>query len=108
MTIYVDAIRNYSNTPQRYKRWSHMMTDQEEMDELHDMARKIGHKADWFQPNPVHPHYDLVPSKRALAIKYGAIPVSANEIVELCSYERKVSSLRVGIKRRLRDRLERG
>lgn len=44
-------------------------------EELHDMARKIGHRPNWFQPFPQHPiaHYDVVPSRRLLAIKYGAI-----------------------------------
>lgn len=45
------------------------------VEELHTMADRIGLKREWFQPRPEHSinHYDIVPTKRALAIKYGAI-----------------------------------
>ena len=88
MTIYVDEIRKHPETLLRFKNWCHMMTDQNDLAELHDMAEKIGHKPGWFQPDPIHPHYDMVPSRRALAIKFGAIPVSAKKIIELCSFNR--------------------
>ena len=37
------------------------------------MARKIGMKRAWFQAKPGFPHYDLVPTRRAAAIRAGAI-----------------------------------
>lgn len=72
MSVYVDGVMEHvTNLP--WKKWSHMWADTP--DELHEMARKIGHKAEWFQPYPDHSlaHYDLVPSRRRLAISLGAI-----------------------------------
>jgi hypothetical protein len=30
-------------------------------------------KREWFQNKPCFPHYDLVPTRRAVAIRYGAV-----------------------------------
>lgn len=51
--------------------WSHMWADT--LDELHAMAARVGMKKEWFQDHRVLPHYDLVTTKRALAIKLGAV-----------------------------------
>lgn len=59
-------------------RWCHMITDGPD-DELHEFAQKIGLKRGWFQGD----HYDLVPSKRTLAVKLGAIEVEGRRIVEI-------------------------
>lgn len=81
MTIYVDEIRNWGKRGE----WCHMMTDGD-MEELHRMATKIGLKRSWFQGQNVrHPHYDLRPSKRMLAIKAGAVPVSSAELLQRCT-----------------------
>lgn len=53
------------------------------LEELHEMARRIGLRREWYQNNPRHPHYDLRPSKRHQAIKAGAIPVTHNEMIEI-------------------------
>lgn len=53
-------------------RWCHMWHEGEDPEELHRFAAKIGLRRSWFQSNSVLPHYDLVPTKRALAIAYGA------------------------------------
>jgi len=50
--------------------WCHMWADT--LDELHEMADKIGMKRAWFQNKSTLPHYDLVPSKRVLALCNGA------------------------------------
>lgn len=66
MVVYVDKIREYP------KKWCHMWCDGD-LDELHAIADKIGLKQSWFQTkNARFLHYDLVPSKRALALKHGA------------------------------------
>lgn len=70
MSVYVDELNTYE-TKLRYKVWCHMTADSE--DELHAMADLIGLKREWFQARTRTPHYDLVPSKRALAVKHGAI-----------------------------------
>lgn len=69
MSVYVDELRTY-DTKLRWKVWCHMTADSDE--ELHAMADLIGLKREWFQDKRTH-HYDLIPSKRALAVKKGAI-----------------------------------
>jgi len=77
MTIYVDEL---TEIPKKYIKlraqkygthWSHMWTDGD-LKELHDFAKKIGLKRSWFQNKRSFPHYDIVPSKRELAIQKGA------------------------------------
>lgn len=82
MSVYVDWPAEYSREPVGYvgrartaKRWGHMIADTEE--ELHVMASRIGLKRDWFQGN----HYDLVPTRRAMAIRFGAIPLKRRAFV---------------------------
>ena len=81
MTIYVDALKSY---PNRHGRWSHMMTDQDDLTELHDTAEQLGIRA-FFQNHPQHPHYDLVASKREKAIALGAKAVTSKEMAKRCS-----------------------
>ena len=74
MSVYVDnALNNYGQMEMK-----HMIADT--LEELHKMADKIGVKRKWFQ-NTNHPHYDICLSKRKLAIKYGAIPVSSQDLL---------------------------
>lgn len=79
MTIYVDDIVDYG----RKGPWCHMMTDGP-IDELHQMAARIGLKRTWFQDHQQHPHYDLRPSRRVLAIRKGAVPARTIEMLEKC------------------------
>jgi hypothetical protein len=85
VTILVDGVTEYPADMTRGlpgRRWSHMVSDVGE-DELHDFARRLGLKRAWFQsrPNASAAHYDLVPSKRALALKLGAVEVTSRELV---------------------------
>ena len=87
MTIYVDDLRTYKNRRfygAKKIRWCHMMTDSD-ISELHEMAQKIGLQLSWFQDHPLHPHYDLVGSKRQKALEAGAIAVSTTELIKRCS-----------------------
>lgn len=52
-------------------RWCHMWSD--DLNALHVMAAKIGMRREWFQNREGFPHYDLVPTRRALAVKFGAV-----------------------------------
>jgi hypothetical protein len=57
-----------------------MMADS--LDELHAMADRIGLKRSWFQDKSRYPHYDLRPSKRLQAVSYGAVEVTAVDLVK--------------------------
>lgn len=92
MAVYVDElvwqvdIRGQVSNPgwARQSLWCHMMTDGG-IEELHQMADKIGLKREWFQNHPLHPHYDLRPSMRKLAVENGAVEVTKQELVKRCS-----------------------
>jgi hypothetical protein len=60
-----------------------MFADNEE--ELHAMAARIGLKEEWFQTghtNPKFHHYDIIPSKRELAIRFGAKKESIEDFMK--------------------------
>ena len=75
MSVYVDPLINWGgdDAPRcfRNKPSCHMYADS--LEELHEMASKIGLKLSWFQNSLSLQHYDLTPSKRELAIINGAI-----------------------------------
>lgn len=85
--IYVDPLRKCLTTNETLKKygnlWCHLSCDGN-VQELHVFAISIGLKREWFQDRSV-PHYDLVPSKRKLAVSNGATEVSAVELVKKCS-----------------------
>lgn len=81
MTVYVDPVQSYPGKGQ----WCHMASDSDDLAELHGMASRIGLQRSWFQNKPTHPHYDLRPSKRLLAVRAGAVEVTAVELVKKCS-----------------------
>lgn len=70
MTVYVDNMR----APYGRLIMCHMISDSEE--EMHAMADKIGVARKWYQGD----HYDIALSKRALAIKNGAVVVTRRQL----------------------------
>ena len=78
MSVYVDPLIDYG--------WKlgpscHMTSDN--IEELHLMADKIGLKRSWFQMGKNDlPHYDLVASKRKLAVSNGAVELTRREAGE--------------------------
>lgn len=79
--IYIDEIFNWPGdiTPAGRKhghRWCHLWCDPGDEEILHALAQKIGLKREWFQHNRILNHYDLVPSKRKLALHEGAQEMS--------------------------------
>ena len=76
MTIYVDALVDWGwKMRGRLVASCHMFTDSADIEELHFFAARLGMKREWFQPNAIAPHYDLVKSRRDLAMELGAIEV---------------------------------
>lgn len=82
--VYVDDLKFY---PKQTKKWCHMVADS--LEELHEMAEKIGLKREWFQNISSHPHYDLTEGKRREAATFGAKEVSSKEIVAVIRKNRE-------------------
>ena len=59
----------------------HLIADT--LDELHAMALAVGMRRAWFQapPKASTPHYDLTSSRRAEALKHGAVPLDRRAFV---------------------------
>lgn len=75
MAVYVDNMR----APYGRMKMCHMVADN--MDELLDMADKIGMKREWFQPLS-HPHFDVSLIRRASAVAHGALQVDRRGLVD--------------------------
>lgn len=83
MSVYIDKLK----TPYRGMLMSHMLADS--VEELHEMADRIGLKRSWFQSDRT-PHYDICQAKKKLALKLGAIEVDRRKVVELIKHYRKL------------------
>jgi hypothetical protein len=81
MAVYVDPMVDHGKRIGRAgPRWCHMIADS--LDELHEMAARIGLKRGWFQPRSF-PHYDLgTAGKRAGAVLCGAIECDRRVFVD--------------------------
>ena len=78
MTVMVDELRVWPHARGCFRAGScHLTCDS--LDDLHAFAARLGLRREWFQDHPIVPHYDLTVTKRALALHYGAIFVSARE-----------------------------
>ena len=78
MSVYVDSMRAQFGRMVM----CHMMADTSE--ELHAMADRIGVARRWCQhPGTAREHYDIALSKRALAVKYGAVEIGPREVGEM-------------------------
>lgn len=85
MSVYVDDMRASFGRMVM----CHMVADSD--DELHAMAAKIGVARRWHQAPPKHDsHYDIALSKRAAAIKSGAIEITWREASAMC-FRRRVT-----------------
>jgi hypothetical protein len=100
--IMVDELQSYpqrANTEQgrRYfgegKQSCHLtITPGESLDELHAFAAKIGMKREWFQADKTCPHYDLMPSRRTVALTAGATFVTArDQVIERRAFRVKMT-----------------
>lgn len=88
MAVYVDEIRDYTRVAKmrglRHTHWCHLTADTEQ--ELHAFATRLGLRRSWFQKKSETDyrwHYDIVPSKRAHALRLGAVEVDRRFIGQL-------------------------
>lgn len=87
MTVYVDDMYLYPMGNFGRMKMSHMMADTTE--ELVTMADKIGVARRWLQSGKhIHEHFDIAMSKRASAIRHGAVAVTMYELAEWRSAKR--------------------
>lgn len=80
MAVYVDDLMTC--VPNKNWRWNkscHLIADS--VEELHEFAKRIGMKREWFQNDSRLPHYDLTVNRRALAVKLGAVEVDRRQFV---------------------------
>ena len=102
MTVYVDDLGIPARVGGLSARWSHLIADTPE--ELHAFAARLGLKREWFQdptingkPAPAAPgtraaenwHYDVTASKRALALRLGAVPVAWRDLPGIIDTRRR-------------------
>ena len=99
MTLYVDNVKIPAGVHNQWTgrtvrgKWCHLISDLLDPElELHPFAVEVlGLKIVYFQRGtgihgeycPGHDHYDLIESKRALAIRHGAVPISAQELGQI-------------------------
>lgn len=75
MAVYVDKARH----PFRGMLMCHMIADSRE--ELLDMADRIGVSRRWIQHEGRHSeHFDICQSKRSLAVRLGAVEITARDL----------------------------
>lgn len=80
VSVYVDPLMSHGWVLRGKSIQScHLLADSDE--ELHVLARRIGLRRSWFQQGS-RPHYDLVPSKRILAVQRGAIELKGDSLRE--------------------------
>ncbi len=77
--VYVDTPIEYPQSMIAHKAqkhgavWCHLWCDKGDDDRLHEIAKTIGLKREWYQKKTRFPHYDLVQSKRLKALAAGAV-----------------------------------
>ena len=88
MTVYVDDMNMRADVPNGARTvrgiWSHMFADTRE--ELDAMADTIGLRRSWIQyPGTHREHYDVTKSRRAAALRAGAVelPIRSPEWMAL-------------------------
>lgn len=64
----------------RGRRWAHLVSDRS-YDELHEFAALLGLRREWFQGD----HYDVPADVRDAALRLGAEPIEARELVRRLS-----------------------
>lgn len=78
--IYVDWLMSYGwKLYGKYVDSCHLFTNDKDIEPLHQLAEKIGLRRQYFQNKKGFPHYDLIESKRKLAIKNGATELTAKD-----------------------------
>ncbi len=90
MTIFVDDMGMAATVGRHTSRWSHLITDSPDLEELHRFAERLGLKRAYFQgADPKRPHYDVTAPKRAKALRLGAQEIGYRETPEILRRRRE-------------------
>jgi hypothetical protein len=84
--IYVDNAFIKAKVKQHNSSWCHLLSDQQDPEELHLFAESIGLKRSYFQPGQFcwwHQHYDLTEGKRQQAVAKGAKEIDIRQWIEI-------------------------
>jgi hypothetical protein len=90
--MMVDGLKVWTKHRPFHMGSCHLTTD-ESIDALHTFAARLGMKLAWYQDHPFAPHYDLTPSRRALALTLGAVHVDAVQQAR----ERRARGIGIGL-----------
>jgi len=74
--MMVDGLKVWTDRRPFHKGSCHLTTHGP-IDALHEFAKRLGLKREWFQDHEYAPHYDLTPAKRQEALRLGAVHVDA-------------------------------
>jgi len=86
--IYVDTLKPQEAYRNRW--WAHMCVGaNDDIDELHAFAQRIGLQRKWFQADARFPHYDVTPGMHRRALACGATLLGRTEFVRTCAREVK-------------------
>lgn len=81
MSVYVDPLMSHGGSSKfQWPKSCHMYAD--DLEELHEFAKKIGLKRQWFQGESRLDHYDLNSSRRSVAVSMGAIETDRRHVVK--------------------------
>jgi len=89
MAVYVDK----ATFKWRGRLWCHLVADS--LVELHDFAKTIGMREEWFQVDVKYPHYDLHQDRREIALQHGAVVVDRRTLIFVARKLKKEFCLQV-------------
>lgn len=91
VTIFVDDWRQPAKLGRYPGKWSHLIAGPfDPIDELHEFARSIGMRREWFQNKPwPRAHYDVPENRRRQAIAAGAVPITWKELGQMLADARE-------------------
>ena len=89
MTVYVDDMHLHPMGRFGRMKMCHMIADS--TDELLAMADKIGVARRWIQKRGTSgEHFDIAMSKRAEAVKHGAVEITMRKLAQMCRDRRRI------------------
>lgn len=87
MAVYIDPLRNWGGGKgYRWDKSCHMYADT--LEELHELAERIGMWREWFQSDRRLPHYDLHRKQREKALALGVVEHTRRQMTDFMKQQR--------------------